>query len=174
MSEIKKDGQNWFKQHPNWTLFFGYVLANLVALLGLRMGGNFELVLVILAVIIIFVSEIWSISEKGRSQLNLLWNLLPYLGWLMILLLDYKLISIEVKSPNNLTVGSNESLTATGKSLNGQTKNIKGANWNSSNNSVATVNSDGLVTGVGLGSCEITCTSDDTTSKSVTLIVTGN
>jgi uncharacterized protein YjdB len=66
----------------------------------------------------------------------------------MVLLLEHKLISISVTSPDNLMVGSTPQLVAVGTRLNGSTKKITEAAWNSSNTNVATVDSDGVVRGI--------------------------
>ncbi len=83
-----------------------------------------------------------------------------------------KVTSITL-SPSSLTlsVGSNQTLTAT--ILPSDASN-KGITWSSSNTSVATVDQTGKVTAVMAGSCTITATAKDGSGKKGTCAVTIN
>jgi len=73
------------------------------------------------------------------------------------------------------TIGVDDTVqfTATATYPDGSTVNITGeATWNSSDTGVATINVEGLATGVGEGTAEITATLDGETSNTVTLTVT--
>ncbi len=67
-----------------------------------------------------------------------------------------------------ITVNSTQQLTATVAPSNATNKNVS---WSSSNTSVATVNSSGLVTGVAAGSATITVTTQDG-AKTATSVIT--
>ena len=77
-------------------------------------------------------------------------------------------VKVEVKEPvisialsetsAYLWVGDTKTLTATAKPT---TANNIAVEWSSSNNSVATVSSEGVITANGKGSCTITCTAAD-------------
>jgi endo-1,3(4)-beta-glucanase len=69
-----------------------------------------------------------------------------------------------------ITAGATQQLTATIAPSNATNKNVS---WNSSNTSVATVNTSGLVTAVAAGSATITVTSQDG-SKTATSAITVN
>jgi YD repeat-containing protein len=62
------------------------------------------------------------------------------------------------KTSTSLNVGATETLTATITPENATNKNVS---WTSSNEAVATVSSDGTVTGVGVGTATITVTTTD-------------
>jgi Bacterial Ig-like domain (group 2) len=171
----KKDQLTWFERHPNLTSLIVLLVANLIGFGGLREVGNSEpalgVVLVILSVVLSLGAEIWNIHQKGRSQFNLLWNLIPYIGFFMVLLLEHKLVSVSIISPDNLTVGSTLQINAVGTRLNGSTKKITEAVWNSSNPSSAAVTAAGLVTGVASGKSEITVTLDGVSNEPFILTV---
>jgi hypothetical protein len=173
--KIKGD-VTWFKLHPNWTSLFVWLIASLIGFVGLRndssSGSGLGIILVIVASVLGLGAEIWNIHEKGRSQFNLLWNLVPYIGFFMVLLLEHKLVTIAITTQDKLTVGSSMQLVAVGTGLNGSSKKIRGAAWESSNKNVATIDSDGVVTGITSGNCEITVTSDGVTCKPAFLTVT--
>ena len=73
------------------------------------------------------------------------------------------------KASTALTVGATETLSATVLPTNATNKAV---NWSSSNESVATVSSSGLVTAVAAGSATITATSQANSAKSATCAVT--
>jgi|GEM_PF-3387852 len=73
------------------------------------------------------------------------------------------------ESSHTLIVSGTDQLTATIAPANATNKNVT---WASSNPSVATVNSSGLVTAVALGSATITVTAADTTNGTKTAIDT--
>lgn len=74
-------------------------------------------------------------------------------------------------SPTTATigVGATQQLTATVAPANATNKDVT---WSTTNAGVATVNSSGLVTGVGAGSATITVTSQDDPTKSATSAIT--
>jgi Bacterial Ig-like domain (group 2) len=172
-----KENLTRFERHPNWTSLFVWLIASLIGFAGLResdgSGSGLGIILIIVASVLGLGAEIWNIHEKGRSQFNLLWNLVPYIGFFMVLLLEHKLVNIEVISEDKLLAGSSIQLTADGIAINGSFRKIKGASWESSNKNVATVDSDGVVTGITPGNCEIIVTSDGVTCKPIFLTVTG-
>jgi len=79
--------------------------------------------------------------------------------------------SVSLPSTTSLIIGSNVSLTATVLPANANNSVLT---WTSSNTSVATVNSSGLVTGLSTGSVDITATSTDGSNKSGKCTVTVN
>ncbi|TET12955.1 MAG: tandem-95 repeat protein, partial [Dehalococcoidia bacterium] len=83
-------------------------------------------------------------------------------------------VSVEV-APESGTIGVGDTVqfTATATYSDGTTVDITGqATWNSSDPDVATINAEGLATGEGEGTVEITVTLDGVTSDPVTLTVT--
>src|SRR6266511_2966187 len=69
--------------------------------------------------------------------------------------------SVAVSPPTaSIQVGQTAQLTATPKDASGNALSGRVVNWTSSNNSVATVSSSGLVTGLAVGSATITATSE--------------
>lgn len=68
-----------------------------------------------------------------------------------------------------MTVGDTKSLTATITPANAANKNVL---WSSSNTSVATVSTSGVVTAKAVGAATITCTAADGSGKSATCYVT--
>ena len=83
-------------------------------------------------------------------------------------------VSIEVAlESGTIGVGDTVQFTATATYSDGTTGDITGqATWNSSDPDVATINAEGLATGEGEGTIEITATLDGVTSDPVTLTVT--
>lgn len=74
------------------------------------------------------------------------------------------------KASTTILIGGTDQLTATVLPANA---NNKAVTWSSSNTSVATVSSNGLITAVGVGSCTITVTTQDG-GKTATCAVTVN
>ncbi len=72
--------------------------------------------------------------------------------------INVALESIAINSALTITAGESTQLTVTYIPANATNKNVT---WDSSNDSVATVDATGLVTAVGTGNCIITCTSED-------------
>ena len=62
------------------------------------------------------------------------------------------------KSTLNLPIGTNEKLITIFTPLNATNQNVS---WSSSDNNIATVDNDGIVTGVALGTAIITGTTED-------------
>jgi len=83
-------------------------------------------------------------------------------------------VSIEVAlESDTIGVGDTVQLTSTATYSDGTIVDITGqATWNSSDTDVATINAEGLATGEGAGTAEITATLDGVTSDPVTLTVT--
>ena len=84
----------WFKKHLNLALLFAILIGNGLVFwgyLGLPSGSVLGFVLIALAIILVIGTEIWHLRQKECSMFNLLWNLLPYVGFIMILLLDNKI-----------------------------------------------------------------------------------
>ena len=150
-----------------WTL-----ANNSVSVEGSDYGSILGFGLIVFSIVLVLAGEIWNIHQKGRSLFNLFWNLIPYIGFFMILWLDYPVISVKIISPSNvLALGSTLQLKATETRLNGSTNGEIVANWESSNKDIATVTS-GVVTGVHSGICEITAFSGGVTSEPVILTIT--
>jgi len=74
-----------------------------------------------------------------------------------------------VPSPAQVQIGANVDLNATVSGSSGVSQDVT---WKSSNNDLATVDTDGVVTGVSAGSVSITATSDADASKSDTETLT--
>jgi hypothetical protein len=68
-------------------------------------------------------------------------------------------------------VGSTQAFTATGTYSNGSTSQLYSATWTSDEPSVATIDKNGIVTGVALGETSITATQFGITSPAVSLTV---
>src|SRR5207245_4576237 len=75
-------------------------------------------------------------------------------------------------APASVQAGQTLQLTATPKDVNGNPLTGRTITWSSSNTSVATVNSSGLVSGVVAGSATITATSEGQ-SGTAAITVTG-
>lgn len=73
------------------------------------------------------------------------------------------------KSSTTLDENATETLTAT---VSPSDASVRTVTWSSSNTSVATVNSSGKITAISKGSCTITATSTDDSSKKATCSVT--
>lgn len=84
-------------------------------------------------------------------------------------------IAITPVSPDNSTnlkIGSTQRFIATGTYSDGSTANISSVvSWTSSDTAVATIDSDGLATGVAAGNTNITAARSGVTSPAVTLTV---
>jgi uncharacterized protein YjdB len=78
-------------------------------------------------------------------------------------------VSLTAQAPG-LNAGTTDTLTAIPKDANGNTLSGRTVTWSTSNASIATVNSNGVVSGVAPGSVNITATSEGK-SASVTLTV---
>lgn len=82
------------------------------------------------------------------------------------------LTSIEISAPTHLTIGSKSWLSAGGIYTDSSTNRIYSkVIWHSSNPSVATISTDGLVTAISEGTTNITASSNGIISKPVTLTV---
>jgi len=75
------------------------------------------------------------------------------------------------KPETSIAIGDTETLVATVEPSNATNPNL---NWSSSNNSIATVSSTGLVRAVAVGTATITATSQEDSSKFATCAVTVN
>lgn len=81
-------------------------------------------------------------------------------------------ITIAPATPAALSMDSTLQFTATGTYSDGSTQDISSSvTWSSDTNSVATINSIGLATGVSTGNANITATMSGVTSNSVVLTV---
>jgi amino acid transporter len=81
----------WFKSHLNLTLLFTLIISNVIGYMGVRAStsyGNLDVVLVILAVVLLLGVEVWHLHQKECSMFYLFWNLIPYVGVIIILGLD--------------------------------------------------------------------------------------
>lgn len=85
---------------------------------------------------------------------------------------DVKVTGVTISSENNVrTIKDNETLQLTAKVF---PENVEqGVNWSTSNPTVATVNSNGLVTALAVGNVEIiaTSTKDENFKNSFALII---
>jgi hypothetical protein len=92
----------WFKEHLNLTFFFSWVVGNLLILWGRSIAppdGSLAaawLLLFLAAMVIILSTEIWYLRQKGRSLFNLFWNLLIYVGFIIILCLENNKEKLEL------------------------------------------------------------------------------
>jgi len=81
-------------------------------------------------------------------------------------------ITVTAASPSSLNVGSKEKFTATGSNWIGSPEDVTYVvTWVSDNTAVATIDTSGLVTAVGVGTTNITATLSGITSTSVSLAV---
>jgi uncharacterized protein YjdB len=82
-------------------------------------------------------------------------------------------VGAVVVSPDSISVviGKTSTLTATVKDANGNTLNGRSVTWKSSNTGVATVDENGVVTGVAAGTASVTATSEGK-SGSAKVVVT--
>jgi uncharacterized protein YjdB len=82
------------------------------------------------------------------------------------------LTSIEVSAPEQLKVGSKVWVSAAGIYNDGSKGGVYSpVTWNTSNASIATISTDGLVTAIAEGTTEITASTNGIVSKPVTLTV---
>ena len=127
----------------------------------------------------------WSCAPYGSSACNLFFS---YDGFVYSSFFSYRALGLSVrcikegsmpsdvnvssvslsKSSLTLTEGDSETLTATVSPSNATNKNVS---WKSSNTSVATVSSTGMVSAIKAGSATITVTTEDG-SKTATCSVT--
>ncbi len=82
-------------------------------------------------------------------------------------------IAVTPASPADLDAGSTQQFTATGTYSDGSTSVLFSVDWNSDNPNAATIDSNGLATGVGAGTANITATLSGITSSPVSLTVVG-
>ena len=80
-------------------------------------------------------------------------------------------VTVEPSSDQELTVGDTIRFTATALTADGSRRDDVEVAWTSSNLDVATVNTSGIVMGVGAGTTEITAVADGVASSSVTVSV---
>jgi len=81
-------------------------------------------------------------------------------------------VTISPPSPGNLAVGVTTQFTATGKYADGSTADVSAlASWKSSDQQVAGVSSEGLISGKGAGTTDITASFSGVTSPAVKLTV---
>lgn len=78
-------------------------------------------------------------------------------------------ISLNTTSAQLYRYGGSVQLTAT---VSPSTASVKTVNWTSSNTSVATVDSNGLVSAAGAGTCTITCSATDGSGVKATCAIT--
>ena len=83
-------------------------------------------------------------------------------------------IDLQPASPNNVAVGSTLQFAATATYSDGSSADLTNhVTWGSSDTSVATISSTGLVTGMHAGTTVITASLSGVTSPAVTLVVIG-
>jgi len=80
-------------------------------------------------------------------------------------------IVIAAPSTSNVDVGSTLQLTASAKNVNGNNLSVSDFNWVSNNTSVATVDQNGLVTGVSDGTVTITASANNVNSQAYELTI---
>lgn len=108
-------------------------------------------------------------NKAGMVRIEVTTNDGGYTAYLDVSVLEIPVSSVSVY-PETLTlgVGNTAKLSATVSPSNAGNKNVS---WSSSNSSIATVDSNGTVTGVATGSCTITATTQSG-NKTDTCIVT--
>lgn len=81
-----------FQKHLNLTLLFVMIIGNLLAFWGTQMpdDSNWGYIPIIAAVVLVIGTEIWYLQKKGQSMLHLFWNLLAWIGFIIILFLGDK------------------------------------------------------------------------------------
>jgi hypothetical protein len=165
----KKISNSWFnknvvnripinKEWRNSLVCVGLLLfwiSNGSYIVSISLNGPIKWILFCVGIILSLIGcYIWT-KLKNRYWAFMFWGILTPIGLLGISLLENKSpalteIMLTPASPVNLPVGCTLQLTAIGKYLNDTTKDINSSvTWSSSNPSVATVNSKGLVTCVG-------------------------
>ena len=81
-------------------------------------------------------------------------------------------ITVSPSSPSNLTVGQTTSFTASGTYSDGSTSDLTyEVSWVSDNTAIASIDANGIATGVAAGTANITASLDGITSSSVSLPV---
>jgi membrane protein DedA with SNARE-associated domain len=93
----------WFKEHPNWTVFLAWIISNVILLTAsfTITNQNSQVWWFILAIyIVIFYSAlIWSVWVKRRSMFNLFYLLIPAVGCLIVWSLsDKRKIAEEIQA----------------------------------------------------------------------------
>ena len=94
---------SWYHKHLNLTLFFVFLIANgIVYWAVFKTSTNVGLyaVFILVAFILLLGTEILYLKQKNCSLFNLLWNLVPYVGFIIILTLDNRK---EKKLPSAIT-----------------------------------------------------------------------
>lgn len=80
-------------------------------------------------------------------------------------------ITLTTPSSSNVAIGSTLQLTASATDVNGNALNVTSFNWTSNNTSVATVDQNGLVTGVADGLVTITASTNNVNSQAYQLTI---
>lgn len=84
---------------------------------------------------------------------------------------NFAVATVNVQPQSNTIIqGSSVQLSATLTDVNGAPATNRAVSWSSSNNSIATVNSSGLVSGVAVGSVTITATSEGKTGSATVTV----
>lgn len=82
---------NWFSQHPNWTMFFGWVFCSFM---GAGFSAGTESIMEVWGIILVLVLAalgitVWGLRAKGRNPAWALLHFVPF-GWIFILMLENK------------------------------------------------------------------------------------
>ena len=92
----------WFHRHLNWTLLLAGVAYSILTFLSVDLAFSdspslawnyLGLALIVIAFILIIGIEIWWLKQKHRSQLFLLLNLVPVVGFLVLISLENKSVT---------------------------------------------------------------------------------
>ncbi len=80
---------NWFKKHINLTFISVVVVTNIAGLVAVGTGDPIAVIGVMLPLgIVLIITEVWYLRQKGRSLWFLLLNLLNWIGLLILLSLE--------------------------------------------------------------------------------------
>ena len=77
---------NWSKKHLNWSLILYSWIVSIPAYAFIFVEDDLGYILgMVIVVILSYYLVIWNLKHKGRSAWNIFWQLVPYLGSIIIL-----------------------------------------------------------------------------------------
>ena len=95
----------WLQQHPNWTIFFMWIIMNALIATAQLLDDIGFWVFYTTAIIGMIATLLWSLIVKHRSLFNIFYLLIPFVGFIIIWTLGSKTVNSirhEVEDGNRL------------------------------------------------------------------------